>query len=127
MRPALEASFHGALDLYNRADYLGAQEALERLHQEADSSEQPVVRAMAILATAMHLHFHRGGGRGVVNLLQQFLLAVEERPAETLGVDLAQLAEAVEAYLADLRERRKPGAGFFDRWLAPRVVYGRTG
>jgi predicted metal-dependent hydrolase len=126
MQPALEERFHAALDLYNRGEYLAAQEMLERVHEETDSLERPVVYALAILATAMHLHFRRGGGRGVVNLLRQFLLAVEERPDETLGVDLVELAEAVEAYLGDLQERRKPGAGFFDRWLVPKVSYGKT-
>jgi hypothetical protein len=125
MQPPLEDRFRAALDLYNRGDYLAAQEALEGLHHETGPGEQPVVRAVAILATAMHLHFHRGGGRGVVNLLRQFLLAVEERPEETLGIEFDQLSEAVEAYLVELQERTKPGAGFFDRWLVPKVRYGK--
>jgi hypothetical protein len=91
------------------------------LHQDAEPSAEPLVRAAAILATAMHLHFHRGGGRGVVNLLRQFLLTLEDDQESRLGIDVVQLREAVEAYLADLQERRKPGAGFFDRWLVPKV------
>jgi hypothetical protein len=114
-----------ALDLYNRGDYFDAQEQLERLYGEAGADAQPLVRAMVILATAMHLHFRRGGGRGVINLLRQFLMTVEG-DREALGIDVAQLSEAVEAYLADLQDRRKPGAGFFDRWLVPKVSYGKA-
>jgi predicted metal-dependent hydrolase len=126
MQLSFDGRLHAALDLYNRGEYLEAQEALERLHDEADGDAQSLLRAMAILATAMHLHFRRGGGRGVINLLRQFLMSVEGDRRERFGIDVAQLAEAVEAYLADLQERRKAGAGFFDRWLVPKVSYLRV-
>ena len=123
MAQPFDERLRAALDLYNRGDYLEAQEALEGLYEEAGADVQPLVRAMAILATAMHLHFRRGGGRGVINLLRQFLMTVEDGRQARLGIDVAQLSEAVEAYLADLQDRRKPGAGFFDRWLVPKVSY----
>jgi hypothetical protein len=117
--------FYDALDLYNRGEYFESQELLEQLFEEVAAEEKPFVRAVAMLATAMHLHFKHGGGRGVLNLLRQSLLALEDRRDERVGVNVADLYEAMEAYLSELQDRRKPGAGFFDRWLAPRIAFRR--
>jgi predicted metal-dependent hydrolase len=127
MNAVLTERFFEALVFYNRGDYFAAQELLEPLHAECEPDDQAMVRAMAMLATAMHLHFNRGGGRGVVNLLRQCLLLLDDRRPESLGVDVADLHEALEAYLQEILERKKAGAGFFDRWLRPRVRFGGSG
>lgn len=119
----LEEDFLRALHLYNRGDYLACQQLVDEVYVHAPAADQALVRAVGMLATAMHLHFKRGGGRGVVNLLQQFLATLDDRREERLGIDVADLYEAVEAYLAELKDRRRPGANFFDRWLAPRIRY----
>jgi hypothetical protein len=124
-RSATEEKLHAALDLYNRGDYFGCQQLVDEAYGAADPADQPLIRAVAMLATAMHLHFKRGGGRGVVSLLQQFLVTLDDRREDRLGVSVAELYDAVEAYLAELKERKKPGASFFDRWLAPRIRYAK--
>jgi hypothetical protein len=116
---------HEALDLYDRRDYLGCQQLLDEAYGYADPADQPLIRAMAMLATAMHLHFERGGGRGVVNLLQQFLVLLDDRREDRLGIAVAELYDAVEAYLGELKGRKRAGASFFDRWLAPRIPYAK--
>lgn len=123
MKESTRGKFHDALDRYNRGDYLDSQELLEEVYRESDASEQPLVRAIAQLASAMHLHFKRGGGRGVLNLLRLCLVTLDDYRPRHLGVNVDELYDAVDAYLHDLQDRRKPGAGFFDRWLAPRVRY----
>jgi len=120
---ALRQRFYEALDLYNRGDYFACQEILEPLHAESDPGDREMIRAMVMLATAMHLHFKRGGGRGVLNLIRQCLLILDDHRPADLGVRVDELYEALEAYLQELQDRRKPGAGFFDRWLVPRVRY----
>jgi hypothetical protein len=75
------------------------------------------------LATAMHLHFRRGGGRGVLNLLRQTMVILDEISPAREGVATGELFDAVQAYLQELEERKKPGAGFFDRWLVPKIRY----
>ena len=37
--------------------------------------------------------------------------------------DADEVFRVVLPHLQDLQERRKPGATFFDRWLAPRIRY----
>lgn len=125
MEPQRRASFYQALDLYNRGEYLDCQESLEQVHAGADASDQPLVRAVLMLACAMHLHFRRGGGRGTLNLVRQSLVTMEPFRPRHLGVEVGELYEALEAYLEELKDRRKAGAIFFDRWLVPRVRYRR--
>ncbi len=122
----IRASFHLALDLYNRGDYLRCQELLDRVYAESDAAAKPLVRALLMLASGMHLHFRRGGGRGALNLLRNSLLALEDLRPESLGVEVGELYDALEAYIDDVTERRKPGAGFLDRWLAPRIRYAKV-
>jgi len=123
MLPADREQMLAAVDRYNRGDYFAAQEELESLFNRLDGGDQSLVRGLMILATAMHLHFRRGGGRGVLNLLRQTMVILDQLGAEHEGVATGELFEAVEAYLQELESRKKAGAGFFDRWLAPKIRY----
>ncbi|MBX3027292.1 DUF309 domain-containing protein [bacterium] len=123
MDPTERSALLDAVDRYNRGDYLVAQEALESLFNRLPGDDQPLVRALMTMATAMHLHFRRGGGRGVLNLLRQAMVTLDEIGPEREGVATGELFEAAQAYLQELEGRRKPGAGFFDRWLAPKIRY----
>jgi hypothetical protein len=120
---AIRNQLREAIDRYNRGDYLAAQERLEVVFNALVGDEQPLVRALMMLACGMHLHFHRGGGRGALNLFRQGLMLLDDLRPECEGIATGELYEALDAYLQDLQERRKPGAGFFDRWLAPRIRY----
>jgi predicted metal-dependent hydrolase len=111
------------IDRYNRGEYLAAQEHLESVLNSVDADDQALVRALLMIACGMHLHFHRGGGRGALNLFRQGLMIIGDLRPESQGVATGELYEAMEAYLQDLQERRKPGANFFDRWVAPRIRY----
>jgi predicted metal-dependent hydrolase len=110
-----------AIDRYNRGDYFAAQEGFERVFNTVGAEEQPLVRALMMVACGMHLHFRRGGGRGALNLFRQGLMLLDDLRPERLGIATGELYDGLEAYLQELQERRKPGAGFFDRWLAPRI------
>lgn len=123
MAPEARDELLDAIDRYNRGDYFTAQEALERLFNAAPPEDRPLLRALMILATGMHLHFRRGGGRGVLNLLRQAMVVLDQIGPERDGIATGELFDAVEAYLQELESRKKPGAGFFDRWLAPKIRY----
>ena len=123
MTGATRDRFYQAIDDYNRGEYMSAQEALEALYAETPREEQPLVRALLAASCAMYLHFQRGGGRGVLNLLRQSLLLLDDLRPRRLGVEVDELFDALQAYLDDLKDRRKPGARFLDRWIAPRIRY----
>jgi predicted metal-dependent hydrolase len=110
-----------AVQRYNRGDYLAAQEELERVLNAVGPDDQALVRSLLMVACGMHLHFHRGGGRGALNLFRQGLMILSDLRPESSGVATAELYDALEAYLQELQDRKKPGANFFDRWLAPRI------
>lgn len=114
-----------AIDLYNRGKYFESQEALERIHALCGEEDRLLVRSLAMVACAMHLHFHRGGGRGALNLLRQALILLEDMRPTSGGVQTGALYESLAAYVEDLQGRKKQGASFLDRWLAPRIQLAR--
>lgn len=125
MGAAMTDRLYEGVERCNQGDFEGAQESLEHCYAAAPAADQPFVRALLMMACGLHLHFRRGGGRGALNLFRQSLLALDDFRPRHLGVEVDELYEALDAYVADLQGRRKPGAGFFDRWLAPRIAYRR--
>jgi hypothetical protein len=123
MSPEHRERLYTAVDQYNRGQYFDAQERLERLFNELEKEDRPLAGALMALATGMHLHFNRGGGRGVLNLMRQAMVSLDALGETHEGLATAELFAAVEAYLQELDSRKKPGAGFFDRWLAPKIRY----
>jgi len=132
-----QRDLHAAVELYNRGKYLESQEAFEGIHVRCAADEQPLVRSLAMVACAMHLHFHRGGGRGALNLLRQSLILLEDLRPTRDGVRTDVLYDSLYAYVQDLQERAaraargkgaaggRAGATFLDRWLAPRIPLER--
>ena len=110
-----------AVELYNVGEYLDSQEALEDLHNACAAEDQALVKALAMLACGMHIHFHRGGGRGVLNLLRQSLIILDDLRPDCEEIGTGELYDNLFAYVEELQGRTKRGAGFFDRWLVPKV------
>jgi len=113
-----------AVRLYNSGDYLACQELLEEIDRACAEERKPLVRALAMLSCGMHLHFNRGGGRGALNLMRQSLVLLDDLRPAAAGVATGELYEALLAYVQELQDRDKPGAIFFDRWLAPKIRSG---
>lgn len=123
MTPEQLDSLGRAIDLYNRGRYFDSQQIFEDLHNECGEPYRSLVRSLAMAACGMHIHFNRGGGRGALNLLRQCLIILQDLAPQCAGVATGELYEGLFAYLEDLQGRKKPGAGFFDRWLVPKVRF----
>ncbi|HVN87668.1 MAG TPA: hypothetical protein VMW17_22760 [Candidatus Binatia bacterium] len=109
------------IERFNRGDYFESQAALESAANASDGADQALAKALLLLAGAMHLYFNRGGGRGVLNLMRQSLVTLDELRPHHLGVRVDELFEAVQAYLDDLEARQGRRPRFIDRWLVPRI------
>jgi hypothetical protein len=118
---AQQTALEEAIARYNRGDYFGAQEELQTVYNALADEERPIVRALMLVACGMHVHFHRGSGRGALNLFRQGLMILDDLRPTCQGIATAELYEALEAFLQDVQDRRKPGPRFIDRWLAPRI------
>ncbi len=116
-----QADLERATDLYNRGRYLDCQEVLERLHLQCDGGDQALVKALAMIACGMHIHFRRGGGRGALNLMRQSLVILDDLRPTCAGVATAVLYDTLFAFVEEVQGRRKSGAWFLDRWLAPKI------
>lgn len=115
------ADIERAADLYNRGRYLDCQEVLERLHLQCAADDQPLVKALAMVACGMHIHFHRGGGRGALNLMRQSLIILDDLRPTRDGIATGILYDTLFAFVDEVQGRRKPGAWLLDRWLAPKI------
>lgn len=112
-----------AIELYNRRKYFESQEILEEIHNQCDGEDQPLVKSLIMASCAMHIHFHRGGGRGALNLMRQSLIILDDLRPRASGVETDLLYEAMYAYLQELQDRKGRGATFMDRFLVPRIKY----
>ncbi len=115
------ASLLEAVAIYNRGNYFESQEVLEDLHNACAEDDRDLAKSLTMIACGMHIHFRRGGGRGALNLFRQALIILDDLRPQSEGIATDALYEELFAYLEELQERKKPGAGFFDRWLAPRI------
>ena len=125
MEETTRTKVYEAIELYNRGEYLQCQEPLKAAHQEVEGNEQALLRALIALACGMYLHFGPGARRGVENLLRRSLIELDEFRPTYIGVDVEKLWADINSYVEELHGRRKAGARFLDRWLAPRIRWNR--
>ena len=96
-----------AVRSYNRGEYLDAQEELEAVLNAVGPDDQPLVRSLLMVACGMHLHFHRGGGRGALNLIRQSLMVLADAPTPGAeGSDLT-FADLLQAAIAGVRDYQR--------------------
>lgn len=114
-------AFRRGVDLFNRREYFASHEAWEEIWRAAPEREKKFLGALIQVATALHLRFERGGGRGTRNLLVQALMALEDYRPEYEGVDVARLHEEIRSYAERVEEQKGGEAGWLDRWLVPRI------
>jgi predicted metal-dependent hydrolase len=93
----------------------------EELWRGAEDPEKKFLAALIQIATALHLRFERGGGRGTRNLLVQALMALEDFRPSYSGVDVERLHSELESYAERVEEQKGEEAGWLDRWLVPRI------
>ncbi|MBI1816829.1 MAG: hypothetical protein HYR72_17760 [Deltaproteobacteria bacterium] len=110
-----------AIDLFNRGDYIESQAGFEAILPTISGHDELLAKGLLMLSGAMHLFFHRGGGRGALNLMRQTLLTLDGLRPEHDGVAIDELCDAVQAYLDDLESRTLQQPRFIDRWLVPRI------
>jgi hypothetical protein len=53
--------------------------------------------------------------------MRQSLILLEDMRPACEGVATDALYDELRAYVDDLHERKRRGARFFDRWLAPKI------
>ena len=94
--------------LFNLGRYMTAHELWEALWHEAGDEDRAFFEALVQLAAGLHLRTRRGGTRGAEHLLSQALVTLEDyRPAHR-GLDVTRLLDEFGAYVAWVREIRRP-------------------
>jgi predicted metal-dependent hydrolase len=114
--------FERGVALFNRRAYFECHEVWEDLLQAAsEARDRKFLEAMIQVAAALHLRFERGGGRSTRNLLFQAMLVLEDYRPSHLGVDVARFHDELSTYAERVEEQKEREAGWFDRWLTPRI------
>jgi predicted metal-dependent hydrolase len=112
--------------LFNRRAYFESHEVWEELWRGADEADKKFLGALIQIATALHLRFERGGGRGTRNLLVQALMALEDFRPSFAGIDVELLHGELQSYAERVEEQKGAEAGWLDRWLVPRIRDAQT-
>jgi predicted metal-dependent hydrolase len=113
--------FAEGVGLFNRRAYFESHEVWEVLWLDAAESDKKFLGALIQIAAGLHLRFERGGGRGTRNLLVQALTVLEDYRPRYGGVDVDRLHAELATYAERVEETKTTGAGWLDRWLAPRI------
>ncbi len=121
----MDQRFEAAVASFNRRDYFSSQESFEQIWQDAAPEDRPFLEALVQLSVALHLRFHRGGGRGSQHLLQGCLVKLEDCSPRWWGIDIQALRDEVGAFLDDLRRMRGAGPRWSERWRVPRIRWAR--
>ncbi len=116
---AMHPLLREGLTLFNRRQYFACHERLEELWREGKGEEQKFYEGLIQVATALHLRFYRGGHRGTINLLNRALLCLEDYRPHFQGINVELFCRELEAYLEELRNRKK--VGFFERFRVPQI------
>ena len=109
-----------AIASFNQRDFFASQELFEQLWH-AGGEDKALLESLMQLSVALHLFFHRGGGKGTTGLLQRCLLGLEEVPSPSLGIDVRALEAEVGVYLEDLKASDARAPRLFERWRVPRI------
>jgi hypothetical protein len=110
--------------LFNLHRYMRAQEVWEEAWRAADGDDRAFLEGLVQLAAGLHLRTRRGATRGAVHLLAQSIVLLDDyRPARH-GVDVERLLADVDAFVAWMRELRRPHR-LRDALRLPRIVFGR--
>lgn len=117
----MNEKFGRGVDLFNRRDYFESHQVWEEMWQASSGREKKFLEALIQVAAALHLRFHRGGGRGTRNLLVQAMLALEDYRPDFGGVDVDKLHQELSVYAERVEEQKEREAGWLDRWLVPRI------
>lgn len=121
MDAAQSSRLQNGVAAYNRGRYFECQQIFEDLHRDCEGGEAALVQSLTMISCGMHIHFHRGGGRGALNLFRQALIILDDLRPACCGVATGDLYDQLFAYVEELQGRSKPGARFFDRFLAPKI------
>lgn len=105
---------------FNRGRYVEAHEHWEAAWQGAEPPDRGFLESLVQLATGMHLRTQRGATRGAEHLLARALIGLEDHRPAAHGLDVDRLVADVDAYLAWMREVRRPHR-WLDGFRSPRI------
>jgi len=94
------------IELFNRAEFFAAHEALEDVWREAPLAEKKFFQGLTQAAVAFH-HHSTGNFVGMRSVLQRAVSNLENYPADFHEIDVRSLLESLARW-ADAMDRDNP-------------------
>ena len=94
------------IELFNRAEFFAAHEALEDVWREAPAAEKKFFQGLTQVAVAFH-HHATGNSVGMQSVLRRAVSNLEKCPANFHGIDVRSLLECLAGW-ADAIEQNLP-------------------
>jgi uncharacterized protein len=95
------------IELFNAGRFFECHEVWEEVWKRATSAEKLFFQGMIQAAVAI-LHAQRGNPRGARSTWAKARAKLDPLPAEHMGIALAELRDAVEAFVASVLGGRPP-------------------
>jgi predicted metal-dependent hydrolase len=106
----VDARLREGIRLFNAGHYFEAHEALEEFYQRAEETRKPFVEALIQLAAAVRLARDFDEAKGSTRMVRQALIRLENYRPVYLGVKVAGLMQAMEAWANETEKSHKAAA-----------------
>jgi len=106
----VDARLREGIGLFNAGRYFEAHESLEEFYQRAEERHKPFVEGLIQLAAALRLARDFDEVKGPARMVRQALIRLENYQPAYLGVKVAGLMQAIEAWANELEKNGKASA-----------------
>lgn len=106
----MDARLREGIRLFNAGRYFESHEALEELYQRTEETHKPFIEALIQLAAALRLARDFDEAKGPARMVRQALIRLENYRPVYLGVKVARLMQAMEAWANETEKSHKAAA-----------------
>jgi len=106
----VDARLREGIRLFNAGRYFESHEALEEFYQRAAETHKPFLEALIQLAAALRLARDFDEAKGPARMVRQALIRLENYRPAYLGIKVAGLMQAMEAWANETEKSHKAAA-----------------
>jgi predicted metal-dependent hydrolase len=106
----MDARLREGIRLFNAGRYFDSHESLEDFYLRADESDKPFIEGLIQLAAALRMFSDFDEVKGPVRMARQALIRLENYQPAYLGIKVARLIQAVEAWVEETERHNNVAA-----------------
>lgn len=106
----MDARLREGIRLFNAGRYFDSHESLEDFYLRADENDRPFLEGLIQLAAALRVFRDFDEVKGPVRMARQALIRLENYQPAYLGIKVARLILAVEAWVEETERNHRSAA-----------------